>query len=287
MKVQLNQAIKQTISQKMIQSAHVLQLSTAELRHYLEDLALENPLMEFIQQTTPNAYVKESVSEPDEQNYVYDRQEQADSREVWDSGQTGTLSDALMFQLGGMVLGPDIRRILIYMIYNLDANGYLSVSKENIRLVLDCKEDAVSDALAILQDMEPYGVGARNLSECLCIQLQRLYPEEQTAAKIAENELVLLGKNQLPVLARKLHRPLNEILHACEIIRSLNPRPGAGYSDGNCVSYIVPELLVFQENGRFHVTLNETQPLSVQINSSYLQMLHDCDAETAAYLEQK
>lgn len=105
--------------------------------------------------------------------------------------------------------------------------------------------------------------------------------------KIARDELELLGKNQLPALAKKLHQPLEAVLHARDVILSLNPRPGASYGDGGCMPYIYPELLVFQEKGEFHIRLNESQPLTVQFNDSYMRMLQDNSGEVAAYLQKK
>lgn len=287
MQTQMDQSLKQAASQKMIQSAQILQLNTAELHQYLQELALENPLMEFISPTVNCEPRRDLPKAIDEQNRSYDRQERTTARDLWNTDVTQTLSDALLFQLGGMALSLDKRRMLEHMIYNLDSNGYLSIAPEDIQTAFGCDEATVAEALTILQSLEPCGVGARDLSECLCIQLQRLHPNEKTAIEIARNELELLGKNQLPTLARKLRQPLEAVLHARDVIRNLNPRPGASYDDGGCMPYIFPELLVSQKDGCFHVALNESQPLTVQFNESYLRMLADDSGEAAAYLEKK
>jgi len=287
MQMQTGQFLKQIVSQRMVQSAQILQLNTVELRAYLQNLALENPLMEFVPPASCAAHRQEAISFPDEQNRAYDRQERICAQDPWNVDVAETLPEALDFQLSGMSLCADRRQILEHMIHNLDSNGYLCVPLQDIQAAFDCDEETVSELLAVLQSLEPYGVGARTLSECLCIQLRRLYPHEQAALYIAQNELELLGKNQLPALARKLHKPLPEILHACDVIRSLNPRPGASYSDGSCMSYLYPELLVRQEHGRFQIVQNDAQPLTVQFNAAYLQMLRDGPEDAVAYLAKK
>ena len=178
MQIQMESSLKQTASQKMIQSAQILQRNTAELRQYLQELSLENPLMEFVPPAASDAPRREPSRTADEQNPLYDRQERATARDIWNTDATQTLSDVLLFQLSALALRPGKHRILEHMIYNLDSNGYLSVALEDIQTAFGSDKVAVTEALALLQSLEPCGVGARDLSECLCIQLRRLHPKE-------------------------------------------------------------------------------------------------------------
>lgn len=290
MQMQIEQATKQAVRPQMIQSAQVLQLNAAELQQYLEELSLENPLMEFIAPPAPYEQKQDLPRYTDEQNRIYDRQENENARDPWNSiaSNTETLADTLLFQLNGISLDPSRHRILEYMIHNLEPNGYLSIPLQDIQNTFGCTETTLEELLDILQNMEPYGVGARNLNECLCIQLRQLYPREQTALAIARDALELLGKNQLPALAKKLRKSMDEIRSACDLIRSLNPRPGAAFSDGRGMQYIYPELLVFQNGDTGRVMLNEYHAPSVKINEYYLQMLNSCDSgEAVEYLTQK
>lgn len=291
MQMQLDQSLKQGVSQKMIQSAQILQLNSAELQEYLENLSLENPLMEFIQPAAQQYAPKQEAPRlTDEQNRKYAQQERISAQDPWNSHAVAeeTLPEALLLQLGGMSLKGTRRRVLEHMIHNLDSNGYLSIPLKDIQTAFGCEEALLNELLEILQSLEPWGVGARNLSECLCIQLRQLHPKDQTALSIARDELELLGKNQLPALAKKLHKPLEEILRACDVIRSLNPRPGAAFSDGKCMQYIHPELLVFQNGDSFRILLNDFHGASVKINEDYLQLLSGSGcSETTAYLAKK
>lgn len=290
MQIHMEQGLKQTIRPQMIQSAQMLQLTTAELQQYLEELSLENPLMEFLPPAVPETPQSVSTRCVDEQNWIYDRQERENDRDPWSSIalREDTLTDALLFQLKGLPLEPKQRQILAYMIYNLDDNGYLSISLTEIENTFHCEEGELQHLLELLQAMEPGGVGARSLSECLCLQLRQLYPREQTALAIAEEFLELLGKNQLPTLAKKLHTSLEEVGRACELIRKLNPRPGSAFGDGTQMAYLSPELLVFQSDGNFRVMLNDDYAPVVSINFDYLSLLQQDDSpETAEYLMQK
>lgn len=290
MQMHMEQNLKQTVRPQMIQSAQILQLSTVELQDYLAELSLENPLMEFSALAPPTVQKTDAPRRTDEQNRIYDRQEQENARDPWNTIHSGseTLSDALLFQLKGLPLEPALQQILSHMIHNLEPNGYLSIPLEDIQNAFGCSPEVITRALQILHTMEPYGVGARNLSECLCIQLQHLHPNAHTAFVIARDELELLGKNQLPALAKKLHKSMDEIRDACDLIRSLNPRPGTAFSDGREMHYIDPELLVFQDNGQCRILLNEYHTPTIHTSDYYLQLLKQCDSEeTVAYLTQK
>lgn len=286
----IEQSLKQTIRPQMIQSAQILQLTTVELQQYLEDLSLENPLMEFLPPAAPELARSAPIRCADEQNRAYDRQEQENDRDLWNSiaRQEETLTDVLLFQLNGLSLEPRQRQILVYMIHNLDANGYLGITLAEVQEAFRCEETQVSHLLTLLQAMEPCGVGARSLSECLCLQLIQQHPGEHTALAIARDYLELLGKNQLPALAKKLHVSMEEVGRSCNLIRTLNPRPGSAYGDDGQMAYITPELLVFQNGDGFRVLLNDYSSPTLSANPEYLALLQqDSSPETTEYLSRK
>ena len=290
MQMKIEQKAKPAVRPQMIQSAQLLQFNTAELKQYLEELSMENPLMEFITPPVPSVQKQEYPMSKDEQNRIYERQERENTHDPWNSisDNSETLADTLLFQLNSLSLKTRHRRMLEHIIYSLDPNGYLATPLQDIQVAFGCSEETLTYLMDILHDMEPYGAGARNLSECLCIQLRHLHPSETTALEIARNELELLGKNQLPALAKKLKKPLEEIRHACDLIRSLNPRPGASYGNGRNMQYIYPELFVVQDKDSGHVLLNEANTPAVKVNAEYMQLFKDCDSpETLSYLTQK
>lgn len=280
---------KQILAPQMIQSMQILQFSNLQLQEYLENLSLENPMMEF---TPPASHYEARQEQPrhrDEQNQAYERIESDRLKDPWGNIAAGeTLAEILLFQIRGMSLSGQERRILTYLIHNLESSGYLPVSVEDTRQVFGCSTETVERMLAILQNLEPSGVGARNVSECLCIQLCQNHPGEALALEIARNHLELLGKNQMKQLSRLLKTPLEEVLRACDLIRRLNPRPGAAFGDGRNLQYIHPELSVLQDRTGFQVVLNDHDVPAVQMNGEYLSLLQESeDGLAIAYLTKK
>ena len=290
MELQMKTSQKLGVSQRMIESSEILQMNLDELRQYLENLSLENPLMELEPPPAEQKYDIRRSSAPDEQNRVYERQDRKDSQDLWNlnTKNTETLSDSLISQLGGLKLTHAERRILEYMILNLEPSGYLGMELQDIAEAVEAPLEEVTKMLQFLQTMEPDGIGARSLPECLCIQLQKNHPEDETAFAIAREYLEMLGKNQLPALAKKLHRPLDEILRACRVIRSLNPRPGASFGDRRYMQYIHPELVVVKFQGYYDILLNDAALPPIRFNSFYLDMLQNHDSgEVTSYLSEK
>ena len=290
MQLKNEQIQKQTLRPQMIQSMQILQLNTVQLEEYLQNLSMENPLMEFVSRTESFAPKQPSPTYPDQQNRAYDKLEQERRNDLWSSisAPDESLADALMLQITTLHLDPMDQKILKHMIHCLEPNGYLVTSLDHIRSCFNCEEETISRLLQILQSLEPMGVGARNLSECLLIQLSSRFPQEETARIIAQDHLELLGKNQLKQLAKVLHKSVEEINHACNLIRSLEPRPGAAYHDGQKMQYIHPELLVLQEENTLTITLNEHQVPAINISGYYLDLMQEeHNPEVSTYLNQK
>ncbi len=283
-------AQKMGVSQRMVESSEILQMNIAELHQYLENLSLENPLLELDPPPAEQTYEVQRVTAPDEQNRAYERQDRKDSLDPWNlsTNNTETLSESLIFQLSGLKLKPSGHRTLEYMILNLEPSGYLEMELADIAKAVEVPLEEAEKMLQLLQTMEPDGIGARSLPECLCIQLQKNFPKDETAFAIARDYLEMLGKNQLPALAKKLHKPLDEVLRACRVIRSLNPRPGASFGDRRYMQYIHPELIVVKFQGYFDILLSDAALPRIHPNSFYLDMLesHDSD-EVTAYLSEK
>lgn len=290
MNLQISNSIRTTASQKMIQSSAILQMNTLELRQYLEQLALENPMMEFQTSYDESAEKQEWLRTQDEQNRVYEREERKNAADALhdSSSAAETLSDSLLFQLNGLSLTSAEQNLLKYMILNLESSGYLEMPLEDIAAATGHPLSEIAHLLSILQSLEPEGVGARSLQECLEIQLRRSHPEDHTALEIVSGHLEMVGKNQLPALAKKLRQPLDEILRACKVIRSLNPRPGSCFGERKYLPYIHPELIIVKFKGYYDILLNDSSLPPIHFNRDYLQMLEQGISENAAaYLLEK
>lgn len=287
MDTQMNPNLKQTTSPKLTEFTAILQMNLAELHQHLQNLALENPLMDLESAQATQAFDTRKVYAPDDQNRVYARQDRKDSLDPWnlDISMRETLSDTLMAQLGGLKLDTLQRRVLTYMILNLEPTGYLEMEPVDVAQATGVTPDEAESLLRILQTLEPDGIGARSLPECLAIQLKKNHPEDHTALAIAQNYLELFGKNQLPTLARKLHVPLDEVLRAGRVIRSLNPRPGAAFGERRYMQYIRPDLAVVKFQGYYDILVNESLLPTIRLNEEYLDMMKNSESsEVTTYL---
>ena len=290
MNMELRPSLKQTITHQMIQSSEILQMNNMELEVYLQNLALENPLLDFEEPPEEDIRKKEWLNALDEQNRVYEKQERQEASDPWnlDTAMTETLEESLLLQVNGLDLPDEKVRILHFLIQSLENNGYLSTPLEEIASVCHCSLTEAAEALALLQTLEPDGVGARTLGECLSIQLKKIAPDQALALRIVQDYLDLLGKNQIPAIARALHRPQKEVLEACSLIRSLNPKPGSSFGDRHYMPYIRPELVIIRFDGYFDILLNDSSIPALRMNSYYLELLKEGGTEdTARYLRKK
>ena len=201
---------------------------------------------------------------------------------------TETLEESLLLQLNSLNLPASKVFILKYLIQSLESSGYLTTPLDEIAKVCHCSLTETEEMLSVLQTLEPDGVGARTLSECLSIQLKKHYPAASLALSIVSDYLDLLGKNQIPAISRILHRSQKDILEAYSLIRSLNPKPGSSFGDRHYMPYVRPELLIIRFDGYFDIVLNDASIPSIRMNAYYLDLLKTDEAgETARYLKGK
>jgi RNA polymerase sigma-54 factor len=198
------------------------------------------------------------------------------------------LEEYLISQLVTLPLTEKEQEIAEYLIDLLDSRGYLedelSIVSENL-----CVEDEeVLRMLKVVQSLEPAGVGARNLSECLLLQLDRQKMDEPLVRAIVKDYLEQLGKNQLPQIARKLKVTVEEVMQALEVIQTLNPKPGNSFSSRENLKYITPDVTVVKLKGYYEILLNEYMYPRMSINNYYRSMMKNgSDRETKEYVSTK
>lgn len=198
----------QTLSQHMIQSAKILQMTAQELNTYVSDLALENPVIDI---TEPDAGGRqESIEQQqwlnsfnEENYYLYQRQNNDDDydfRDSWniDSTDGETLQDYLWSQLVAENFSEEDTEIIKFMLECLDNKGYLSESVESIAAYFHTDEQRIEALLKLLQELDPAGVCARNLEECLRLQLTRRQLDTPVLLSLVDTCLELVAKNQIP-----------------------------------------------------------------------------------------
>ena len=234
----------------------------------------------------------EWLRENDEQNRGGYRVEEENEGER-ENGRFGrrnaeSLREYLLFQINILKEGERKKRVLRFLAESTEENGYLEagaldVAKERYHITAEQAEGL----LHLLQTLDPPGVGARDLRECLLIQLKQK-GASGPACRIAEDFLSELAKNRLGYIARKLGASEEAVCAAAEEIRGCEPKPGRGFFSGKPVEYVVPDVLVERERDELTVMLNGFAAPRLRLSYSYVKLLRQgAGAETEEYIAKK
>ena len=183
-----------------------------------------------------------------------------------------TLADYLQQQLSLVVLSEEVRDAADAIIGNLDENGYLTLGLEEIAASGEFALETLQEALQVVQSLDPAGVGARDLQECLLLQLASRNARGGVAWQIVADHLHLLEAHKLKELARALGRPLEHVQIAVNVIRHLDPRPGLRFSPSGA-RHVEPDVYIFKEGDEFVIQLNDDDIPQLRLNTDYRQML--------------
>lgn len=300
MELKMEMSQSQVLSQRMIQSAEILQMSAAELENYIKEMALENPVMDIedaaqIQDEKEDMRRKlEWLDSMDEQNRVYYHQEFGEDgapKDVWNNLSENygeDLEEYLLSQIFTETLSPKSHQVVLFMVASMDSKGYFTDDLAELARAFNIPLEQAQDCLKLIQGLEPAGVGARNLSECLLLQLDHQNRQEPVARKIITDYLELLGKNQLPAIAKKLKVSMDTVLEAVEVIKALNPKPGNSFSTRENLRYITPDVTVVKLADYYEILLNEYMYPKIAVNGYYRKLLKsDCDPEAKTYVGDK
>lgn len=292
---------EQRISPSLIQQMDILQMTALELEGYITSLFLENPVLEFTTPEVPalvaekkvhSLVIEENLSQNPFNRFYGNRLSEALPQDTPLSLRTSciTLTESLLMQLKQPYTSGKRRKICEYIAGDLNHRGFLEESEASIAATLNVPQDEVQNCIAYMQTLDPPGICARNLSECLLIQLHQL-PGEDLAIekKIVGHYLVLLARNQLPLIARKLKISVDRVIQAQVKIRGLNPSPAAEFSGDTPTYYIVPDIIVDATRDGYRLFSNEGVLPAIRISPSYARLYTDpcCDTETKQYLSEK
>ncbi|MDD3570470.1 MAG: RNA polymerase factor sigma-54 [Lachnospiraceae bacterium] len=293
----LNTSQKLLMSQKMLQSTEILQMSSTELLDYIKEMSVENPVVDYDEKNDESEKF-DSIREKldyldasDEQNRTYYTEQKSDESENDDwkfkENSHESLEEYLMEQVNVMHCNKDIRCMASYIVGCTDENGYLKDDVLEIARILHISEEKTMQALALVQEFEPAGVCARNIQECLVIQLKRKGIKNRIAERIIEDCLETLGKNQLHIIAKKLKVSLAEVSEAVSLIKTLNPKPGNSFDSGKNFEYIVPDAIVVNGENGYEIVLNDKFFPNIGINGYYKSMMSSNDDKTKEYIQNK
>lgn len=200
-----------------------------------------------------------------------------------------TLEDSLLLQLTFSNLKGKDLKIGRYLVEAIDDNGYLTADIEKVAKCFRTTEEQVEKVLDVIQTFEPLGVGARSLKECLIIQLAAKGLLEDRIEYIILNHLEDLGENRLGKVSKQLGIPVSQVQMVCDLIRTLEPKPGRSYASDENVKYITPDVIVEKVNGEYVVTTNENSIPHLMVSPYYTNLSKETknDEEVSKYLTDK
>jgi RNA polymerase sigma-54 factor len=306
LKLNLKVAQKQILTPGLVQMVSVLALNRLELREMLNQEMIANPVLEelaedgqvtddysdenFLKQETEKVPETEAPNPFDEFDYASFFNTylgsggdggQSQEREVFEkpsfekflSSPSG-LTEHLRWQLSVTICSDVAREIAENIIGNLDENGYLMASLDELTQEGKYSMEDVEEALAVVQEFDPLGVGARDLRECLLLQLKTFDPQKQNplAHQIVSDHLKQVQANQLKEIARAVNRPVEAVKRAVEVIKKLDPRPGLRYNKMEA-RVVEPDVYFRKMEEGWQVFLNEDDMPQLRLSPTYRRLL--------------
>ncbi len=201
--------------------------------------------------------------------------------------RSASLTEHLIWQLRMSGIDPIEESVAALMIGNMDKDGYLQVEVEDIAFQSGQDFDVVERTLRRIQDLDPPGVGARDLPECLLLQIRADGKEDSAAAKIVRDHLTLLESKRYDKIAKDLGVTIEEVVAAATYIATLEPKPGRNFGEGD-IRYITPDVFVQKIGDELVITLNDEGLPRLRVSNFYRQVLGDTETTDAKrYIQEK
>ena len=198
-----------------------------------------------------------------------------------------SLTEHLIWQLRMSGIAPVEESVAALMIGNMDKDGYLQLDIEDIAFQSGQDFDVVERTLRRIQELDPPGVGARDLSECLLLQLRAEGKGDSVAAKIVRDHLTLLESKRYDKIAKELGVVIEEVVAAAHFIATLEPKPGRNFGEGD-IRYITPDVFIQKIGDELVITLNDEGLPRLRVSNFYRQVLGDTDTSDAKrYIQEK
>ncbi|MBW5471019.1 RNA polymerase factor sigma-54 [Brevibacillus formosus] len=277
------QTLKLVMTPELRQAITILQYSAIDLISYLQDQANENPVFDLeVAGEVASAKAEKPAPEIDWKEIVgnratgeYGSSKNESTYNPLDYVQQGaeTLYEHLERQLGYVKGFSSLQKqIALFLIGNLDEKGYLEITLEEASARLGAEMLEIEDVLSVLQHFDPVGVASRSLEECLLLQLEHLALDDEKIVKVVRNHLQDLADNRYQRIADKIGCTAQEVQAMADLIRTLNPRPGAAFSSVE-TRYVIPDVTVEKVGNDYVVLVNDVAAPRLKINSFYEKML--------------
>jgi len=315
---QLQQKMK--LSPQIIQSIEILQLPLLALAERVQQEMVDNPVLEeVVEENKEENPAEEDTTQIDRDNTQKDEidrlgemsddwneyysktmirknafsEERDQKQEALENTASKPMSlhDYLLGQLSLMDIEDHLAEVCENIVYSIDKSGYFSCTLDEVIHSLEkpVSREEAEKALKLVQTLEPPGVGARNLQECLLLQLDTRDPNYRLTKELLQNFLEEIESRKYPLIAKKTGQSLETIKKQVEFIRTLNPKPGHIFHD-ETIQYVVPEVKVEHIDGKYEVFLIDNANIPhLHISSFYKKSLNEngIDNSTRQYIQKK
>lgn len=283
-------ALGQALSVQMQQSLHLLQAPALELQSLIQQEIAANPVLEEVSAEPSSDEFDEGASRDEKGKNDFDwkeyfsqatpsgsrySSEDAERRQFFFDSQSEQtkLSDHLSQQLSLSDADMDTLTAGDELIGNLDENGFLKSPLDEIAMSAQVPYEKVLKALELIQGMDPSGVGARDLRECLLLQLRRLRKFDDVEGALVRDYLEDLGHKRYSVIAKGLKVPVERIQEAAQVIGHLNPRPGSAFASDQKQNVVTPEIVIRKEEGEWQILIHDEVIPKLKIKDEYKDLL--------------
>lgn len=262
MVLQQKQMLKMVMTTELRQAIELLQLSTYELLQFIQEQAEENPFIELVEKED---YHVDFERRPRKSSY-----EQHENPIDFTAKYEKNMHDYLLDQIIWLQIEEKDYKLIHYLILNINEQGYLTIEDEEICKHFNINELELKKAKNILHQLEPKGIGASNLAECLLIQAKVMYPNDHLLFSLIEHYLQLIADKQWEKIEKQLNISLDKVKELYDKIQTLNPKPGSNLSAGK-VDYVLPDIFVVlnDKNNTYSIQLNDYYLPTLTFNEQY------------------
>ena len=292
MDVSIQQTQKLALTPQMEQSLSVLQMGTEELNQCIEEEVLSNPMLDYAKEPEKKEvrrsqgegigyYSRKKTEDTDYQSYL---------NAIADEKSEDTeLAEYLRMQLYTKKISPRRQKIGKYLIECLEESGYLKMDMDELAKGIGLSKEELEREIRFMQTLEPCGVFARDLKECLLLQVEGEEQMQRQARLLIEKYLDEIAQNKIPQISKQTGLTTAEITKTIQYIKEeLEPVPGRGYGCANRNEYIYPDITVKEDEKGYRIILNKEKVHALELNREYLPMLGQVhSSEENKYLKEQ
>ncbi|MDA2929659.1 RNA polymerase factor sigma-54 [Acidobacteria bacterium AH-259-O06] len=307
----LNISQRLAMTPSLLQKIELLTLNRLELSDLLNQELTENPVLEEApeerelevpersQEETERKENEESYEEFDYEYFFGEYLSPAYRSRQWKDNEDHpsfelflatppTLIDHLNWQLNLTEIPKEIHEIAYFIVGNIGQDGYLTICVDEIAEAMDVSTDQVEEALEVVQSFDPVGVGARNLQECLLIQIRTAGLEGSLAERLVQDYLPLVQAKKFKELAKELGCGMEEIAEVLDTIRRFSPNPGQTYSSQSPI-YIQPDVYMYKVGEDYEIVMNDDGLPKLRLSRSYRELLKrkNVSKETKSFIKER